>query len=211
MESQTLLDALARRYAAKKYDPSKKLTRDQITTLTEVLRLSPSGFGLEPWKFIVIENPELRTQLRAASHGQPQVTDASHLIVFAAKKNITAQDIDEYMELIATTRSIPLESLNDFKASGMASFTKRDEVTNLTRSQKQTYIALGFLLEAAALLKIDASPMEGFVPAEYDRILGLTDYTTSVIAAVGYRASDDMFEGFKKVRKSRDAVIDIRS
>lgn len=206
----SIVDALNRRYAVKWYDSSKKVSDENINTILEAMRLSASSFWLQPWKFIVITNPELRQKLRAVSYDQPQVTDASHLIVLTVKRDLTLADIDAYIASISETRGVPVEALSWFKDMLIWTTGRLDQAMKETWNTKQVYIALGTWLAAAASLQVDASPMEWFNASEYNQILWLTDYSAAVIMAVGYRAESDESQHYKKVRFNAEQVIEHR-
>lgn len=205
----TLLNNLNWRYATKQYDASKKISENDLQTLKEAIRLSASSYGLQPYKVVIVENQELREQLKAVGYGQTQITDASHLFVFAADANLGTESVDQYITNISETRGVPTDALAGF------SDMMKNVVTNLTAdakntwSAKQTYIALGNLLSAAAELKIDATPMEGFNAAAFNEILGFDKLglSTSVIAAVGYRHDADDTQHYKKIRKSQEELF----
>ncbi|OXA93122.1 NAD(P)H-dependent oxidoreductase [Flavobacterium hercynium] len=205
----TLLNNLNWRYATKQYDASKKISENDLQTLKEAIRLSASSYGLQPYKVVIVENPELREQLKAVGYGQTQITDASHLFVFAADANLGTESVDQYITNISETRGVPTDALAGF------SDMMKNVVTNLTAdakntwSAKQTYIALGNLLSAAAELKIDATPMEGFNAAAFNEILGFDKLglSAAVIAAVGYRHDADDSQHYKKVRKSQEELF----
>ena len=197
------------RYATKKFDASKKISNQDLDFLKEAIRLSASSFGLQLFKVIVVENPEIRTKLKAASWGQSQIVDASHLIVFANQTKVTDADVDSYLQNICETRNLPAEAMTgygDFMKGSLAQMN--DEVKQIWTA-KQTYLALGNLLNAAAELKIDTTPMEGFVPAQYNEILGLDklNLNAAVVAAVGYRHEEDATQHYKKVRKSNENLF----
>ena len=197
------------RYATKKFDATKKVSVEDLNTLKEAIRLSSSSYGLQPYKIIVVENPELRAQLQQAAWGQSQIVDASHLFVFANDTNIGDGEIDSFLNAISITRETPLESLagyGDFMKSTIS--TLEPAVKNIWTS-KQTYLALGNLLNAAAELKIDVTPMEGFVPAKVNEILGLDkqNLNASLIATIGYRHEEDATQFYKKVRKSQEELF----
>ena len=197
------------RYATKKFDATKKISAEDLSTLKEAIRLSASSFGLQPYKVIIVENPELRAQLQPASWGQSQIVDASHLLVFAAETNVGDTQIDAYIKNIAATRELPLDAVNGY-GDYIKNFVNAlpMDVRNIW-SAKQTYIALGNLLNAASELKIDVTPMEGFIPDQYNEILGLTQLGlhASLVATVGYRHEDDATQYYKKVRKSNDDLF----
>lgn len=197
------------RYATKKFDAAKKISTEDLNTLKEAIRLSSSSYGLQPYKVIIVENPELRAQLQPAAYGQSQVVDASHLIIFANETNVGNETIDKYINRISETRNIPAESLagfGDYMKGGVNAMP--EEVRNIWAS-KQTYLALGNLLNAAAELKIDITPMEGFVPAKVNEILGLNKLglNASLMATIGYRHEEDTTQHYKKVRKSNEELF----
>lgn len=197
------------RYATKKFDATRKITDADLAKLKEAIRLSASSFGLQPYKVLIIENPEVRAQLQPASWGQSQIVDASHLIVFANSTNLNEADVDAYMETTAATRNVALEDLKGYSdyIKGFVANLPADVKANWTA--KQTYIALSNLLNAAAELKIDATPMEGFEPAKYNEILGLTEQglNASVVAALGYRSEEDGYQHAPKVRKPNEDLF----
>lgn len=204
-----LLEALHWRYATKHYDSSKALSPEQWDTIQEVLQLSASSFGLQPYKFVVVENPELRTKLREHSFGQPQITEASHLIVLCRINSIDQAYVDEFIELNARTRGVDLASLDGLKGmlSGFVSGMTPERFAPW--AEKQVYLALGNLLTSCALLGIDASPMEGFDAAKYDEILDLPakGLHSTVICAVGFRSPEDKYALAKKVRYPREDLF----
>lgn len=205
-----ILEALNRRYATKAYDSTKKVSDENLQIILEAMRLSASSYGLQPWKFIVVTNPELREKLKAVSYGQPQVTDASHLIVLTVKKDMTVADVDAYMASIAQTRGMPVEALDGFKNMLLWATSHFDQSMKETWNTKQVYIALGTWLLTAASLQIDASPMEWFNSSEYNQLLWLTDYSAAVIMAVWYRAESDEAQHYKKVRYNAEQVIEYK-
>jgi len=199
MESQ-VIKALNWRYATKKFDPSKKVSDEDLNELLEVLRLAPSSWGLQPWKFIVVTNPELRKKLREHAWGQPQVTDASHLIVLAARTDLDEKYVKEYVKEISKQRGVSLESVKGYEDM-MTDFVKGTSKEELIHwAKKQVYLALGMLLEAAALKHIDACPMEGFDAQKFDEVLELKNLTAAVLCTIGYRSPDDPASKLEKVR-----------
>ena len=197
------------RYATKKFDATKKISTEDLNILKEAIRLSSSSYGLQPYKIIIVENPELRAQLLGAAYGQSQVVDASHLIVFANETNINDQTIEKYITRIGDTRNIPVESLTGFGNYMKGAINHLTEDAKNIWASKQTYLALGNLLNAAAELKIDVTPMEGFVPAQVNEILGLNalGLNASLLATVGYRHTEDATQHLKKVRKSNEELF----
>ncbi len=209
MNTSDLTHALQWRYATKQFDTNRKLDPETLQTLVDALRLAPSSFGLQPWKFFLVENPELRTQLRAHSWNQTQVTDASHLFVLAVKNAITPADVQEWMEELSSIQNIPHESLAGLQNMIVGFISNMDEGQMLAWNMRQLYIALGQLMTSAAVLGIDACPLEGIIPAEYDKLLALTDsgYSTVVACAVGYRHADDKYATIPKARKNEAQVL----
>jgi nitroreductase len=207
---KNILESLKWRYATKQFDTTKKLTPDQLGMLLEAARLSPSSFGLQPWKFVVVTNPAVRAKLREAAWNQSQITDASALIVFCVRKDIDDVLVDSYMQSIAKTRSVPIESLKGFADSIKGSLKSRPTPDALKEwATRQVYIALGVLLTVAAHLDIDACPMEGFDPKKFDDILGLAalGLESRTLATVGFRSVDDVTASYAKVRFPKEAVV----
>ncbi|MDG0817861.1 NAD(P)H-dependent oxidoreductase [Bdellovibrio svalbardensis] len=210
MTHAKIQEALEWRYATKKFDSTKKISAQDWKTLTDSLTLAPSSYGIQPWKFLVIENPAVREQLKPVSWGQTQVTDASHYVVFLYKETMDEAFVQKYINRIAEVRGAPLEALDGYKEMMVNNLVKAPEEKIRVWSQRQAYIAMGFLLETAALLKIDATPMEGFDPAAYDKILGLegTGWKSVATVALGYRHSEDSYQNLKKVRFADEALIE---
>lgn len=191
------------RYATKKFDQNKKVTTTDLELLKQAIQLSVSSYGLQLYKVLIIENEELRTKLKPASWNQSQITDASHLFVFCNYTKVKPHDLDEYVNLTAKTRHLKKEDLQgygDFMKMKLSEKSKREQ---FSWSKCQTYISLANLLFACAELKIDACPMEGFEPEQYNTILGLTEkgLNASVIATIGYRHKEDKTQHLPKVRK----------
>ena len=209
ISKEVILDQLSWRYATKSYDPAKKVSDADWKVLEEALMLAPSSFGLQPYKFIVVTDAATRERLKPAAWGQSQITNASHLVVIAHKKILTDADVEHFTNRIAEVRGVPRESLTDYENIMKGSAKKAVEGGYIeTWNSRQAYIALGFLLETAALLGIDATPMEGFDPTQFNEILGLTDYSAVVLAAVGYRdAEKDWLANLPKVRFSNEELI----
>jgi nitroreductase len=205
-----LIGQLNWRYATKQFDLQRKIDAADWAALEESLLLTPSSFGLQPWKFVVVTDLALRQKLVPASWGQTQVAEASHLVVFAIKKNLTEQDVDNYLDRIAEVRGVSRESLNGFRDMLVGGIIKgMDDPTRKAWAARQVYIALGNFLNSAALLGIDACPMEGIQADKYDEILGLDKQGLSavVVAAAGYRASKDPYAALKKVRFPKEEVF----
>lgn len=191
------------RYATKKFDSNKKISENDLEFLKEAIQLSSSSYGLQPYKIIIVENPELRAQLQPASWGQSQIIDASHLLVFANEVNVGDTQIDAYFNNLTQTRNIPLEAVQGYMDFMKSNINALPEAKRNTWTSKQTYLALGNLLAAAAELKIDVTPMEGFVPEQYNEILGLDKLglNASLVATIGYRHDEDETQHYTKVRK----------
>jgi nitroreductase len=205
----TFLENQNWRYATKKFDATKKITDADLAFLKEAIRLSTSSYGLQPYKVFIVENPELRAKLVAASYGQAQVAEASHLLVFANELNFGAEGIDQLANNISATRGLPLEAIQGYVDYMKGNITGLPEEVRNIWTSKQTYLALGNLLNAAAELQIDVTPMEGFVPAQVNEILGLDKLglNASLLAPIGYRHAEDDTQHYKKVRKSNDELF----
>lgn len=213
IETATLVHNLSWRYAVKKFDPARKIPDATWSVLESAMVLAPSSYGFQPWKFIVVRDPGLRQKLRASAWNQPQVTDASHLVVFARRTDLAQKDVDRLVTRVKHVRNQSDEQVAGF--AGMLSGFVAKPPPGFDASAwaaRQTYIALGFFLSGCAMLGVDACPQEGFDPAQHDQILGLTGsgYASVVQACAGYRASDDMFASFAKVRFAASDVIDRR-
>ncbi len=208
-----LLAALNWRYATKSFDPSKRIPAGQWATLEQALVLSPSSFGIQPWKFIVVTDPALKEKLVPLSWGQTQPKDCSHFVVFAVKKSLGEPEVGRYMARTAEVRGIAVESLAPFKKVIMGSLDKAAAAGFLdTWQTHQIYIALGQFMASAALIGVDTCPMEGIDPAKYDEALGLagTGWATVVACAAGFRSASDKYAALPKVRFKADDVIDRR-
>ena len=206
-----LLQQLRWRYATKQFDPTRKIPAATWATLEQVLILTPSSYGLQPWRFLVITDQPTREKLVPVSWGQRQVADASHLVVFAVKTSIIEADLDHYIAHIAKVRGLPaapLAGLRKIMVGDIVNGARSKHVTEW--AARQAYIALGNFMTSAALLGIDTCPMEGFEPAQYDEILGLPTkgLTTAVLCPAGYRAATDKYAGLAKVRFQPDEVIE---
>lgn len=197
------------RYATKQFDPNQKIPAQTWEALEQSLILSPSSFGLQPWKFLVIQNPAVRAALRPHAWGQSQITDASHLVVFLGKKEINGADIEEFIASTAATRGATPESLAGYKKVLDGFTQKLPADQHLPWNARQVYIALGTFMTAAAVLGIDTCPLEGMEPAKFDEVLklGPTGYTTLVACAAGYRAATDKYATLPKVRYAKSRVL----
>lgn len=206
---EQVIESLQWRYATKMFDPSKKIPADIWQAIEASLVLTPSSFGMQPWKFFVITDDGIRQQLLEHSWNQRQVVDASHVVVLAIKKEIDEAEVDRYMNSTAEIRQAPLESLEGF-SQVIKGFLANPKLDKNEWATKQVYIALGQLMTTAALLGIDACPMEGFVPPQYDEVLGLSEkgYASVLVCPLGYRAEDDKYAGLAKVRYPHSEVIE---
>jgi nitroreductase len=204
-----ILKQLHWRYATKQFNPNKKLNSEQLNTLLEAINLTPTSFGLQHFKVIVIENKEIREKLKAAAFDQPQISDASHLIIFVAKNNISNTHIDEFIKRIATKRGLKFEDLEEYEAMMKGKINRTPAEKLFIWASKQCYIGLGFLLSTAAQLGIDTCPMEGFDPEKVDEILGLKEKNLNsiVMASVGFRSENDKYQYAPKVRVSIDELV----
>jgi nitroreductase len=204
-----LKQALRWRYAVKKFDPAKKIPAPLWDALEDALTLTPSSYGLQPWKFFVVDDAELRAKLRAASYGQSQITDADKLVVLAMPKDLSAEDVDRFVARIAEVRQVSAESLAGYRQT-MIGVANRPPADRDAWAARQIYIALGNFLTSAAALGVDACPMEGLEPAKYDDILGLAGkgYKTLVAVTAGYRSAEDKYAQSIKVRFARADVVE---
>jgi nitroreductase len=210
--NETIIEQLNWRYAVKKFDSTRIISDQDLKTLEESLRLAPSSYGLQPWKFLIVQSPEIRKNLASASWNQPQIEDASHLVVVTHLKELTEEYIDKYIHTISKVRNLPESELQSFRDLMINKVTKGPLSLNQSNwTARQAYLAVGSFLTVAALLKIDVCPMEGIVPDQYDDILGLKDspYKTVAVLAVGYRAPEDKTQFAKKVRFELNDVISI--
>jgi nitroreductase/dihydropteridine reductase len=206
--NMNLVEQLNWRYAAKRMT-GDKVPADSLNRILEAIRLSASSFGLQPYSVIVVEAQEIRKKLQPVAYNQPQIAEASHLLVFAAWDAITEERIGGYINDIATTRGVTPESLSGFRER-MAGLLTRSAEQNFNWSARQVYIALGTGLAAAALEQVDATPMEGFQPEGFDEILGLKEkgLKSVTLLALGYRdAKHDPIAALKKVRRPKEELF----
>lgn len=210
LSPSALLDSLHWRYATKRFDPTRKLDVPTWKALEEALVLSPSSYGLQPWKFFNVQDPDLRAKLREKAWGQSQVTDASHFVVFAHRTDLTEADIDRFLARISEVRGVSLESLDSYRQMMVGNLVKGPKHATIADwTARQSYIALGNLMTAAAALGVDTTPMEGLDPLAFDEILGLkgSGYATVMACALGYRAEDDAYASLPKVRFSTEDLV----
>lgn len=206
-----LIDAMRWRYATKKFDPTRRIPPAQWEAIEEALRLSPSSFGMQPWKFLVINDPATRATIRTLAWNQAQATDASHLVVLAYKRNFGEREIDAFLPLAAKARKLPPESVQAYRAKVVGLLFAANPGRHIdVWTSRQVYLALGVLLASAAAMGIDACPMEGFEPAKVDAALGLEarGLASVVLCALGYRAEDDRYALNPKVRFAREEVVE---
>lgn len=208
-----LIHQLEWRYATKRFDATRKIDPETWDSLMESLVLTPSSYGLQPYKFIVVTDPALRAKLRTASWGQSQIEEASRLVVFAIKKSMGAAHIAHYVDRIADVRGVSRDSLEGFEGMMMGSLVNSPKAATIDHwAARQTYIALGNFMTSAALLGVDTCPIEGLDPAAYDQILGLEaeGYATVCVCAAGYRSAEDNYADLPKVRFPESELIQIR-
>mgnify|MGYP002629536000 FL=1 len=212
-DPNTLVEALQWRYATKAFDAARTIPAALWSSLEQTLVLSPSSYGLQPWKFLVIDDPALRSELRPFSWNQSQITDASHLVVFLAKRTIDGADLDRLIEATSTIREQPIEQLAFYRSMMQKDLLDGPRSALIDQwSTNQLYIALGTFMTAAALLGIDTCPIEGFSPPDYDRLLGLdtSPYRSAVVCAAGYRSADDKYASLAKIRYTAAELIEHR-
>lgn len=198
----SIIDSLSWRYAVKRMN-GNKVSQEKINTLLEAIQLSASGFGLQPYQIFVVEDPELKAKIQPVAYGQPQIVESSHLLIFAAWNEVTAAHIDAYMNLIAETRGMSLSDLGDFKEAIEGSMKYKSTEQQAQWANCQVYLAMGTALTAAAELQIDTTPMEGFIPAKLDELLGLEakGLHSVLMLAIGERdEATDYMVNVKKVR-----------
>jgi nitroreductase len=209
LSTKTLSDFMSWRYATKKMNPSIPVPAERVEAIIEAVRMAPTSSGLQPFELLVITNNELRSKIAEAAYGQAQIIDGSHLLVFAAWDNYTAERIDEVVQLNVDARgdSSTLRGYYDFLKGN---YLSRDPEINYAHAARQAYIAVGFALMAAAEQEVDSTPMEGFDPDAVDAILGLRErgLRSVVLMPLGYRDHEgDWLLPMAKVRKSRAAIV----
>jgi nitroreductase len=210
MTNEQLLTALNWRYATKVFDAAKKIPSDVWKTLEQALVLTPTSYGLQPYQFLIVQDAGRRAELLPHSWGQKQVVECSHFVVFTARTEMKEADVDRFVKRTKDVRKVPEGAFNPYRDMMIG------DIVNGPRGKKahewaarQAYIALGNLMTCAAVLGVDACPMEGIVPAEYDKVLQLagTGYATVVACALGYRAATDKYASLTKVRyETKDLV-----
>ena len=205
-----LIKNLEWRYATKKFDPTRKVSREAMNQLKRAIQLAVSSYGLQFYKVLIIEDPEVREHLKPASWNQSQITDASHLLVFCNYTDVNDQDVDDFIRLTSETRGIELSQIRGYGDFIKGKLNEKSDTQKQNWLERQPYIALANLLMACAELKIDACPMEGFEPEKYNEILGLDQQglNACVIATVGYRDSSDRSQVLPKVRKPMNELFE---
>jgi nitroreductase len=208
--TKQLLDALHWRYATKVFDAKRKIPAETWTAIEQTLVISPSSYGLQPYRFLVVSDPKTRDALLPHAWNQQQVVDASHFVVVAARTHVTEADVDSLIRRVSAVRGVPADSLDGYRSVMLG-----DLVNGPRRkwshewAARQAYIALGNVLTSAALLGVDACPMEGFNPPEFDRVLRLqgSEFKSVVSCALGYRSAEDRYATAPKVRfETKDLV-----
>ena len=206
----SLIDKLQWRYATKKMDATKLVPESKVEQILEAIRLTASSCGLQPYEVIVITNKDIRRKIRAAANDQSQVTDCSHLLVFAAWDNYTADRINAAFDMTESIRNFTSESGTAYRQMLLKAYPARDAETNFTHAAKQAYIGLGTALIAAAYEQVDCTPMEGFNPSAVDDILDLPakGLRSVILLPLGYRnADEDWLVKLKKVRRAKEQFI----
>ncbi|MFC4263839.1 nitroreductase family protein [Ferruginibacter yonginensis] len=204
----SIIDNLKWRYATKRMNGSVVSDAD-LATILEAINLTATSYGLQPFSVLVVTNSDIKTKLQAAAYGQPQLVESSHVLVFAIPEKLTAADVTTFIEHVAAVRSIPVEALDGYKQMIVGTVESLTAEQQQTWAAKQAYIALGTALTAAAELKVDACPMEGFSKEQFDEILGLKakGLTSAVILPLGYRSEEDATSQYIKVRKPIDTLV----
>jgi len=206
----TLIDKLNWRYAAKKMDPTKVVEQDKLDRILEATRLTATSSGLQPYELFVVTNKELREKIVPHAWNQAQITDGSHLLVFAAWDNYTEERINEMFDLVNEERGFVNQGWEDYRQMILGTYPPRDAEVNYQHAARQAYIGLGTALIAAAEEGVDCTPMEGFVPEKVDEILGLKErgLRSVILLPLGYRAEEgDWLKDLKKVRRSSEKFI----
>lgn len=207
-----IINSLEWRYATKKFDPTKKLSNQQVDTLKKAFNLTATSFGLQPLKMIVISNKELQEKFIEPSFFQRQVADASHLLVICIENDTTSKDINNYFDLEKEVRNVKEDVISDFRKQLLEMYANKTLEEKQQSAIYQTYIVLGNLMTVCAVEEIDCCPMEGFIPSKVDEILNLSEKNLKsvLMLPVGFRAEDDVMNGMKKVRKPlSETIIDI--
>lgn len=206
----TVTERLAWRYATKKYDPTKIVSAEKLENIVQAVRLAPTTSGLQPFELLIVRNPELRAKIKSVAWNQPQITDASHLLVFAAWDDITEERIHMMFDFTNEVRGFTNEGWENYRQMLLGIVAQRGTQGNFEVAARQAYIGLGAALIAAAFEEVDTTPIEGFDPALVDEILDLKarKLRSVVLMPLGYRAAEgDWLVNLKKVRRSRENFI----
>jgi hypothetical protein len=203
-----IIENLNWRYATKKFDSAYKIPESEIEKVKSIIKLSPSSFGLQPYKVLIVTNPDVREKLKEASWNQSQITDASHLLVFVRNKVVNESDVDSFIDNVVNTRGVQKEMLAQYEGMMKHAVSSQNDEQKGIWVEKQVYLALGNLLTSLSSMGVDSCPMEGFDKSKYDEILGLTDKTTVVVCSIGKRDDSDDSQHYKKVRKSTDELFE---
>lgn len=209
MTTKNLLEALNWRYATKRMNGTS-IEEEKLKTILEAIKLAPSSLGFTPYSILVIKDKTTREKMLPHSYNQPQIVESDAVVVFAAWTNFNEAQVDKFMGEIAAKRNVPLESLNGFAANIKGKINNSTQEELLIWAEKQVYIALGFGLTAAALEGVDSTPMEGFIPAQIDEVLGLKEkgLTSVCMLALGYRdAEKDFLSKAAKIRRAGDELF----
>ncbi len=210
VSNETVLRQLQWRYATKEFDAARKISQADWETLEQTLVLAPSSYGLQPWRFIVVQDPAVRAQLPAISWGQRQTVDASHLVVFAVQKELSVEHVDRYIRRTAEVRGTTVEAQENFRQMLLGAIQGATDTGQLREwNSRQVYLPFGSLMTVAAFLGIDSCPMEGIETAKYDELLGLEKHGLTALAAcaLGFRSKSDKYAQLPKVRFPRDEVV----
>ncbi|MGF1556313.1 NAD(P)H-dependent oxidoreductase [Paucihalobacter sp.] len=204
-----ILEKLQWRYATKKFNPDKKLSDTQLNVLIHAFNLTATSYGLQTMKLVVVAKQELKDSLLSTAYFQKQVVQASHVLVLCIQNDISETDVDNYFDAVSTTRETPETILSPYRNQLKSTIGSMQHSTKREWAIRQTYIALGNLMTVCAIENIDSCPMEGFVPEKVDEALNLKAHnlTSVLLLPVGFRADDDMFSTFKKVRKPIEEVV----
>lgn len=206
----TLIDKMQWRYAAKKMDASKVVPQEKVDRIVEAARLAPTSSGLQPFEIFVVTNPDVRAKIQTAANNQAQITEGSHLLVFAAWDTYTADRINHHFDFTNAERGGTNEGWENYRHMLLKNYPARDQQVNFEHAARQTYIGLGASLIAAAFEEVDSTPMEGFDPKSVDEILGLGSkgLRSVAIMPLGYRLKgQDWLETLKKIRRPRQEFV----
>jgi nitroreductase len=205
----SIINSLSWRYAVKRMN-GNKVSQDKLDTLLDAITLSASGFGLQPYQILMVEDADLKAKIQPIAYGQPQIVESSHLLIFAAWNEVSEAQIDAYMNLIAETRGMSLSDLGDFKGAIAGSMKYKSKEQQAEWADRQVYLAMGTALAAAGELQIDTTPMEGFIPAKLDELLGLEakGLHSVLMLAIGERdEATDYMVNVKKVRTPKSELF----